>query len=67
MTGQATFSVEDDLAGPPTGSPDFCHPSYRQAVAVEADSLEAASGESVDGLSLVDAPFEVEPFLPSVR
>jgi hypothetical protein len=72
MTGQATFSLEDDeddLAGLPTESPDFL-PSFLlpDPLLLEADSLEAAlAGESPDGLSLVAASFEAEPFLLSVR
>ena len=63
MTGQATFSLEDDeddeddLAGLLTESPDFlsCFLSD-EPLPLEADSLEAAlAGESADGLSLAAA------------
>jgi hypothetical protein len=78
MTGQATFSREDDgLVGVPTES-DFlvaglsADPLPLEAdslpLPLEADSLEGVlAEESPDCLSLAVAAAELEPFLLSLR
>jgi len=76
MTGQATFSLEedeDDLAGVLTVSADFfAAGASADAPPFEPDSLEVEEEEeepeSLDGLSLVPASAVTEPFfLLSVR